>query len=223
MAFPDASPAAYVQYLSNRFGLPEMMARRREGQSELEVLQKGFSEFSKIFGLSLRHQEQAMAEVNFILRRKPINTHISAPLIGMMAVLKRANQSVYEGYCKGPLIWNDLGKVIENQPYGREWLANKETLLLRGWLLIGNHNDDNKLAARHSQFIARLNEITNSGSSTEALRKGRETLEAKNELISRGLQIARFLSKYDLMEGRYSRSPVGIVYDDFNLARDYSA
>lgn len=220
-SLPDASPEAYVQYLSKRFGLAEAVEQRREGQGQLKALQKGFSDFSRIFNLSLRHQEQAMAEVNFIFRKKPVNTHLSTPLIGMMAVLKRAIPSVYEDYCKGILHWDDLEQVIKKQPNGQKWLADKETLLIRAWLLVGNYNDISKLIVNQNQIIERLNLVTNTGTPTEELQQERKSLDAKNNLFSKGIEVARFLSKYDLMDGTYTKSPVGIVYEDFNLARDY--
>lgn len=220
---PQPSAEAYSNYLFEKFALKEGMKNRKGHREEGKEIVRHFSELSEIFGLSLRVQEQAFAEINFIIRNTTPKRALFSPLLGQLAALKKYDQSVYEDYCTGRITWNELASIIAEGPNGEKWLLDKSSVFSRAWLVVGNQNDIQSLHNVSSTAGDRINELMKGSAYSDEMRREEKELEAKRELYSKAANIASELSnEYDMFVTNRGKSPASYLYSDFGLALEFS-
>jgi|GEM_PF-702905 len=221
---PGPSREAYARFLSKRFGFSGVLDHRREGQNEREGIIGHFSEASELFSLSLRHQEQAFAEMNFVVRSVPQNWALFAPLLALLSALKRWDHELYEEYCKGRKNWDDLVPLVSRLPLGNDWLNSSKSLFSRAWLLIGNQTNLQHLRETVQLVDSQLNNLSKVDPVSHDATEKRIELEAKRALFEKADQIARYLSsRYNIFEDIDGSSPAKILYKRFALAAEFSS
>lgn len=220
---PEPSHYAYAGFLFDRFGLDSVFAQRRDGRDDGDSIQKHFSELSGLFSLSLRDQEQAFAEINFVIRNITPKRAIFAPLLGQLAALKRYDYRVYEDYCHGRLTWEEMSQIISEKSLGNSWLNDRGTLFSRAWLLLGNSSDPMQLNAVVGQANERLNSFSASGKYTADMERERSELEPKRDLYSRAFEIMQAINnRYDMFFHGRSASLAKLIFSEFEIAQELS-
>jgi KAP family P-loop domain len=119
---PEPKIDDFVNAQFSRFGLAEILARKvRDALHELDNLRQSLIEFFKLFGFSLRVQEQIFSQLSVVVRTSPSNQYLYAFHLALLICLRTINKDLYSRYIQGLATPKEVMDFIENFPNGRKF------------------------------------------------------------------------------------------------------
>lgn len=141
---PEPKPEAYANYLSRKFEFGEWFKGRShpEFQYDAKNLHETFCELVKLFGLSLRVQEQCFSRIKLAMLATPANYYFHPALMAALVVLRVVCPDGYRRFTSTEGTAADLLDAIRNRPGGPAFLAEHLGTVLECHLLCVDRGGD---------------------------------------------------------------------------------
>jgi hypothetical protein len=140
---PEPKPDAYVNYLSRRFEFDEWFKGRshHDFQYDARNLHETFCALVKLFGLSLRVQEQCFSRIKLAMLATPANYYFFPALIAALVVLRVVCPDGYRRYSGSDGTAADLLDPIRSRQGGPAFLAEHVGTVIECYLLSVDRGD----------------------------------------------------------------------------------
>lgn len=134
---PEAKPDAYANYLSRKLEFGEWFKGRNhhEFQYDERNLHTTFCELVRLFGLSLRVQEQCFSRIKLAMLATPSNYYFYPNLMAALVVLRVVCPEGYRRFSSENGTAADLLEAIRSRPGGSAFLADHVGTVLECYLL----------------------------------------------------------------------------------------
>jgi hypothetical protein len=202
--YPLPKPATedYVGSLIKNFNLHgDIFSKRNEGDYQVRDLREAFIALAEIFQLSLRVQNQCMAQLNFIFRVIPKDHHFHASLLTFLVILKNVDSESYNSVRMSGK-YEDLIPKIESNPSAEEFRTTKQWVNMKTGLIYSQNfsrNGRRKIEALIDKFAKKSNAVNNSEEDKEEYYDLAELL--RHHMEAYGYSVCKYLIGYiDLAE-----------------------
>ncbi|MEM8808636.1 MAG: P-loop NTPase fold protein [Cyanobacteria bacterium P01_G01_bin.38] len=136
---PEPKAGDYCSYLFERFGINQLMAKRKtqDRQGELHRLKSFLGCFMSSAGMSLRAQEQTVSRLRIVLQTIPTNHFLFEVTLSMFLFLREWDHDVYKSLNEGKIDFETITAYIEGLPRINEVLKESDKDLIEAFLLTG--------------------------------------------------------------------------------------
>lgn len=142
---PDSKRFASTQV--QRFGLNEYFgerAKNHQTQHDGNELVETIGELAKVFRLSLRTIERAMARVALVCSQTPTNHFLDPILVAFLVVLRIKNIQIFEELVAGHISPDDVMTYVRTFPGGAAFALSHLGITIEAYLLTGDSNEQRK-------------------------------------------------------------------------------
>jgi hypothetical protein len=122
---PEPSPEEYTKVLFERFEIEEALQRRSQGQIEADNLAASFAGMARVFGFSLRTQEQTVSTLNVILRTMAPKWRLPTHLLSVLIALRFGDPQLYDDFKNGRTGAQRVLERIAEMPGGKAFLDGR--------------------------------------------------------------------------------------------------
>jgi hypothetical protein len=196
---PDSKRFAGAQV--KRFGLDEYFGERRkhhQTQHDGDHLIETFGALAKVFRLSLRTIERAMARVALVCSQTQTNHFLDPILVAFLVTLRIKNIGVFEELVAGHTSPDQTMAYVRSLPGGAEFAGSHLGTVIETYLLTGDTNE-----TRKNSKIASLRTAAEAASEQPETSRAKEIIEAMrytppNSFDRYHFSISSVASKVDL-------------------------
>jgi hypothetical protein len=203
---PEPKVGDYCSYLFRRFGIEELMSKRRtREQYDLQNLRTFLGCLMSAAGMSLRDQEQTVAGLRIVLQTIPTNHSCFAITLSILLFLREWNHSTYTSLLASEINIEDLLTQIEQLPNirGVSEALNRE--VVEAVLLAGLHE-----LGVTSPRIENYKKLVESGSGEPNASRARRILH----IIAEFSQMTRSGAGFKITAQRLALTSHFVSYDD---------
>ena len=180
---PEPDYGKFAEALFQRFSLDAILdAKQGDTIQDSRYIRKFFPEFLKLFGFSMRVQEQCFTQLAIVLKTTPANNYLYGTLLAALICLRAKNKELYFSYCQGRSKPEDVMNFIASLQGGKKFNDSNSGCVLEAHLVKGIANREEKelyfqkyselaklegVGAHRNRRIADL--ISNIGLATESM------------------------------------------------------
>lgn len=178
---PKIYSKRHTSVLLTRFGMDDAFASRKgELQYDKNHFVDYFSALADVFQLSLRARERCVTMLAVVMYQTPENHYLDAILVSYLIALRAKQPDSFRALCKGNLSAGAAMDALKDLPGGKEFVADRPSMLIESYLLAGDPNEE-----RANAHYKELEEFWNSNTGDPETRaRAQEMLRLRNNVVS---------------------------------------